>query len=86
MDARVARERALAALPSGIHPDSGEAPGVHVDAHATLTLHLPKPGLRSPAAGLLFVADLGIPAGVSRRMGIPAPIYGPTFVTPLERA
>lgn len=72
-------------LPSGIDPDTGEAPGVYVDADATLTLHLPKPGLRTPAAGRLFLADLGIPAGVSRRLGIAPPIYGSTFVTPLLR-
>ena len=72
-------------LPSGVDADTGQAPGVFVTAHGTLTLHLPKPGLRSPAAGKLWVADLGIPAGVTRRVGIEPPGYGPGFVTSLER-
>lgn len=70
-------------LPSGLDADTGEAPGAHVRADATLTLHLPKPGLSSAAAGLLFLADLGIPPAVTRRLGIEPPRYGSAFLVPL---
>jgi NAD(P)H-hydrate epimerase len=72
-------------LPSGLDPDTGETPGVFVAARSTLTLHLPKPGLRNQAAGGLWVADLGIPAEVTQRVGVPGPAYGDGFVVPLER-
>lgn len=71
-------------VPSGIDADGGEASGVHVKADATLTLHMPKPGLASPAAGMLFVADLGIPASVTARLGIEPPYYGRGFITALQ--
>jgi len=73
-------------LPSGVDADSGDTPGAFVSAEATLTLHLPKPGLASRAAGALWVADLGIPVGVTRRAGIESRGYGPDFVDRLERA
>jgi NAD(P)H-hydrate epimerase len=72
-------------VPSGLDADSSEAPGACVRADATLTLHMPKPGLASPVAGRLFVADLGIPAAVTRRLGIEAPEYGKGFIAALER-
>jgi NAD(P)H-hydrate epimerase len=72
-------------LPSGVDADSGDTPGVFLSAEATLTLHLPKPGLASPTAGALWVADLGIPAEVTRRVGIEPRGYGLDFVAPLER-
>lgn len=73
-------------VPSGVDATTGSAAGVHVVAHATLTLHMPKPGLKSSAAGDLFVADLGIPEAVTRRVGLVAPEYGADFITPLTRA
>lgn len=57
-------------LPSGVDADSGEAPGVCVEAAATVTLALPKLGLRREHAGDLWLADLGIPPGVYARAGI----------------
>lgn len=72
-------------VPSGLDADTGRAPGACVRADATLTLHMPKPGLESPAAGRLFVADLGIPAAVTRRLGIEVPQYGSGFIARLER-
>ncbi|MFC1574845.1 NAD(P)H-hydrate epimerase [Gemmatimonadota bacterium] len=72
-------------LPSGVDADSGEAPGAYVTAEATLTLHMPKPGLANPVAGTLWLADLGIPAGVTCRLGIELPGYGPGFLIRLER-
>lgn len=73
-------------LPSGLDPDTGATEGAHVTASATLTLHLPKPGLVNPAAGALLVADVGIPAEVNRRAGVESPCYGHAFVERLERA
>lgn len=72
-------------VPSGLDPDTGESPGVSVTATRTLTLHLPKHGLAHPAAGDLYVADLGIPDQVTRRLGIAPPRYGPAFATHLLR-
>jgi NAD(P)H-hydrate epimerase len=52
-------------VPSGLDADDG-AGGEHaVRAAATLTLVAPKPGLRrSPNAGRVFIADLGMPVSV----------------------
>lgn len=61
-------------LPTGIDPDSGEPAGIAVRSTATLTLALPKRGLLSTAgrshAGLVYLADLGLPAALYRRLGI----------------
>lgn len=73
-------------VPSGLDSDSGTAPGAHIRADVTLTLHLPKPGLTSEIAGELYLADLGIPAAVTQFLGIAAPSYGPAFVIQIERA
>jgi NAD(P)H-hydrate epimerase len=72
-------------LPSGLDADTGDTPGAHVRPSATLTLHMPKPGLVNPVAGRLYVADLGIPAGVTGRIGVEPPLYGPAFVVPIAR-
>ncbi len=57
-------------VPSGIDSATGHTPGVHVVADMTLTLALPKTGLDAPVVGDLWLADIGIPIGVYRRMGI----------------
>ncbi len=57
-------------IPSGLDADSGEAPGVAVQPRTTLTLALPKLGLREENAGELWLADLGIPPGVFARAGL----------------
>ena len=56
-------------LPSGLDATTGETPGPCVDATRTLTLALPKRGLRG-YAGELYLADIGIPNEVYRRMGL----------------
>lgn len=58
-------------VPSGANASTGEAPGVVVRPATTLTLALPKTGLASVATGVLFLADLGIPEKVYRRLGLP---------------
>ncbi len=50
-------------VPSGLDATTGETPGVVIHAERTLTLALPKTGLRS-IRGDLFVADIGIPPEV----------------------
>lgn len=61
-------------VPSGLDGDTGWAPGAAVLPTQTLTLALPKPGLRDVAAGDVWLGDLGIPAGVYTRIGIePSP-------------
>lgn len=61
-------------LPSGIDPDTGDAAGIAVCAAATLTLALPKTGLLSPSgrehAGKTYLADIGLPAALYRRLEI----------------
>ena len=56
--------------PSGLDTATGERPGVSVDADATLTLAMPKAGLRgAPGVGRLFVGDISVPASVYDAFG-----------------
>lgn len=63
-------------VPSGVDPDTGETPGVHVHPSVTVTLALPKRGLTQENAGELWLADLGIPPGVYARAGL---VFEPPF-------
>lgn len=56
-------------VPSGLDATTGETPGVAIHAERTLTLALPKTGLRS-IRGDLFVADIGIPPEVYLSLGL----------------
>jgi NAD(P)H-hydrate epimerase len=56
-------------VPSGLDATTGEAPGVVVHPERTLTLALPKTGLRG-VDGDLYVADIGIPPEVFHRIGV----------------
>lgn len=60
-------------VPSGVDATTGEAPGDVVHATTTMTLALPKTGLDSPAVGRLWLADIGIPREVYRRVGVMPP-------------
>lgn len=75
-------------VPSGVDATTGSAPGVSVAASRTVTLALPKTGLDARAVGDLWLADLGIPAGVYQGMGIEVPIdvFGPGFLVELSVA
>lgn len=61
-------------VPSGMDPDSGDARDPTMRAASTLTLALPKRGLIEPRArpyvGRLYIADISVPAGAYRRIGI----------------
>jgi NAD(P)H-hydrate epimerase len=56
--------------PSGVNVNTGNAPGVAVVADATMTLALPKIGLRhAPQVGALYLADISVPRSVTVRWG-----------------
>jgi len=57
-------------VPSGLDATSGEAQGECIRPAATLTLALPKTGLRQETCGELYLADIGIPRETFRRAGI----------------
>jgi NAD(P)H-hydrate epimerase len=56
-------------VPSGLDATTGEAAGVVVRPERTLTLALPKTGLRD-VPGELYLADIGIPPEVFQRIGV----------------
>lgn len=55
---------------SGLNATDGNAPGPRIHPDTTLTLALPKTGLLE-AEGEIFLGDIGIPASVFRRLGVP---------------
>jgi len=57
-------------LPSGVNATTGERPGDFIKAGWTMTLALPKTGLKPESTGELFLADIGIPQGTYNRMGL----------------
>lgn len=76
-------------LPSGLHPDTGEAAEPCIRARTTLTLALPKRGLLMPPAkpyvGRLWVGDIGVPPELYRRMGLEVgPVFSSASVLLLE--
>ncbi len=73
-------------VPSGIDATTGKSFGPQVQASATLTLALPKTGLDAATVGDLWLADLGIPVEVYRRVGIDVPtrLFGDQFRVPLR--
>ena len=64
-------------LPSGVDASSGRAPGLSIEPDSTLTLAMPKEGLRLAGpdrVGELYLADIGVPARV----------YGPLVGRPIR--
>ena len=59
-------------VPSGLDADSGVPYAPTVNANVTITLGLPKPGLRK-MAGRVLVADIGIPSEAYAELGIDVP-------------
>ena len=56
--------------PSGLDVTTGETPGIAVSADATMTLALPKTGLRTASeVGDLYLADIAVPPQVIRDLG-----------------
>jgi NAD(P)H-hydrate epimerase len=62
-------------VPSGLELETGRLHDPHVRASATLTLALPKEGLRggdaADAVGDLYLADISVPGAVYERLGVP---------------
>ncbi len=62
-------------VPSGVDTTTGKVYDRSIRAIATLTLALPKEGLRAPAAkaavGELYLSDIGVPPGLYARIGLP---------------
>jgi NAD(P)H-hydrate epimerase len=56
-------------VPSGLDATKGNAPGQVVRPDRTLTLALPKTGLRA-VRGEIYLGDIGIPPEVYRRLGL----------------
>jgi NAD(P)H-hydrate epimerase len=72
-------------VPSGLDATTGATPGEAVCAQVTMTLALPKTGLRAPGVGELELADLGMPADTFRRAGVVyVPPFGNRFRIPLR--
>jgi NAD(P)H-hydrate epimerase len=61
-------------IPSGLDADTGHPPGACIRAHTTLTLALPKIGMRREGAkdfvGILFLGDISVPPGLLQNMGL----------------
>lgn len=55
-------------VPSGIDATTGDAPGEFIRPTWTMTLALPKTGLLPETTGELYLADIGIPEDVCRRL------------------
>ena len=73
-------------LPSGLDATTGETPGAAIRADATLTLALPKNGLQA-ARGVLYLADIGIPARAFGCIGIDyTSPFGDAYCVPLVSA
>jgi NAD(P)H-hydrate epimerase len=72
-------------VPSGIDAGSGQVFDPAVRATATLTLALPKVGLRAAGAeghvGELYLADIGVPPSLFTRPRLDLPAVGPLFAT-----
>lgn len=75
-------------VPSGLDTASGETPGVVINAAATLTLALPKKGLRSRRSlvGELYLADIGVPPGLyMQEFGLQVgPLFAESDIVRLE--
>ena len=71
-------------LPSGMDATTGETPGVVIRTERTLTLSLPKTGLRH-LDGELYLADIGIPPEVYHPLDIHfEPFFRDQYWIPLE--
>ena len=63
--------------PSGLDVDTSATPGAVVSADVTMTLALPKIGLRNaPQVGELLLADISVPRSVTSALGPGAPDFG----------
>jgi hydroxyethylthiazole kinase-like uncharacterized protein yjeF len=62
-------------VPTGVDADSGQKLSPHVEADYTVTLGLPKSGLRPENSGEIHVVDIGIPESVLKDLGVDVENY-----------
>ncbi len=66
-------------MPSGFDSTTGDTPGIAIKPHRTLTLALPKLGLRK-VPGEIYLADIGIPLEVYPSLGFSIePFFGGAY-------
>ena len=71
-------------VPSGVEASTGHSPGLSIVPTRTLTLALPKIGLRG-LPGRLFLADIGIPSNLYKQIGLePGPIFSGDYWIELQ--
>ncbi len=71
--------------PSGLDVTTGESPGAVVVADATMTLALPKIGMRTAApVGALFLADISVPRSVTAPFGAAPPDFSSSSILAVE--
>jgi NAD(P)H-hydrate epimerase len=61
-------------VPSGLDVTAGKASHPCVSAAATMTIALPKLGLRNVQIGDLYVADISVPAALYRQLELDVPV------------
>jgi NAD(P)H-hydrate epimerase len=72
-------------IPSGVDATTGETLGDAIEPTITVTLALPKTGLRS-VSGDVILADIGIPREVYQSIGIQVePFFKDQYWIPIER-
>jgi len=71
-------------VPTGLDATTGEAHGQAIQPSVTLTLALPKTGLRAISGGLVL-ADIGIPPALYQELGLPVrDIFAEGYRVPLR--
>lgn len=72
-------------IPSGIDATTGDKYGEAIRPDYTMTLALPKTGLRPDNAGQIYLADIGLTSEIYRRIGLPpVPSFEEKFVIKLD--
>jgi NAD(P)H-hydrate epimerase len=73
-------------IPSGIDASTGDEKNPFVRADETLTLALPKTGLKNLNTGDLYLADIGIPNSVYSKLDIEFEnFFGEEYIIPIYR-
>ncbi len=73
--------------PSGLNVTDGSLPGTVINADATMTLALPKIGLRDAAqVGDLYLADISVPPSVYDAFGLPAADFTTSSIVHVVRS
>jgi hydroxyethylthiazole kinase-like uncharacterized protein yjeF len=63
-------------IPSGVEPDTGEKAELAVEADYTVTLAMPKKGIREKNSGDIWVADISVPPEAYEEFGFRGDIFG----------